>query len=99
MANLECNLVLTLLPWILCDEIKILQMESITILLCTIITMRHINNVLLYIFLNHEPRATTQAKTFALSDSVEPKPLMFAKNLSRLQFYNGTFLLTQEKSL
>ena len=48
--------------------------------------MTYIQNIVIHILLDDEPRSTAKAQSFALTDGMEPQSLMFADTLSGLHF-------------
>ena len=75
---------------------KILHTELMSVLQFRIISVRHINYILVRIFTNHKPRSATQAQAFTLTDSMKPITAMRTQYLSRFQLNNPAFLFSEE---
>ena len=92
MTNLEGDLLLILKgsPRIFRDEIESLHVDDLAILRLRIITVRDIDDIASDVFLDHEPRATTQTESLALSDRMKPIAIVLAQHLACLQFDNLT---------
>ena len=50
-----------------------------------VVAVRHINDVLLNVFLDDKPWATAQSHAFTLSDGVEPVTFVLANEFASLQ--------------
>ena len=60
------------------------------------VAFHHIENILFHIFFHHIPGTTTEAKSLALADSVEPMALMLTQHLTRFNINDITWLFAQE---
>ena len=96
MTNLESNLLFVseLSPRILRDEIKSLHIDYFSILRLRVIAIRHIDDIAFDVFLDHKPRATTQAQALTLTNRVKPIAIVLAYNFPGLQFHNLTGALS-----
>ena len=74
---------------------EILKGEILLVRRLRVVTMTHIQNVVLHILLNHEPRTAAEAQTLTLSDSVEPQTLVAADALARLHLNHIARVLAQ----
>ena len=70
-------------------------MNRLAILLVRVIAVRNIYDIIINIFLNHIPRASTQTEAFALTDCMKPKAMMFTEFSSGLNFNYGSGLFTK----
>jgi len=77
------------------EEMEILQWEILLVSRLRVVTMTHIQNIVLHILLNHEPRTTAEAQTLALTDGVEPQTLVATDALTRLHLNHIARLLAQ----
>ncbi len=77
------------------EEMEILKGEILLVRRLRVVTMTHIQNVVLHILLNHEPRTAAEAQTLTLSDSVEPQTLVAADALARLHLNHIARVLAQ----
>ena len=80
----------------LCDEVEVCQTEVVSILQLRVPAIRHKDDVLLDILLHNEPRTTTQAQAFPLTDGVEPKAFVLSDNLTRFDVYNLSLLFAHK---
>ena len=92
MANLERYLLHRHLAG---EEMEILKGEILLVSRLRVVTMTHIQNVVLHILLNHEPRTAAEAQTLALADGVEPQTLVAADALARLHLNHIARVLAQ----
>ena len=76
-------------------EVKIVQRKIFLIGCLRIVTMAHIQDVVLHIFLDHKPRTATKAKSLALTDGVIPQPLVRTDALPCLQLYDIARIVAQ----
>lgn len=60
-----------------------------------IITMTHIQDIVLYILLNHKPGTAAKAQALALADGMKPQPLVLAYALARFHLYDIARFLAQ----
>ena len=60
-----------------------------------VVAMRDIDDVLLDVFLDDEPRTATQSHAFALADGVKPVALVLANEFACLQLYDIAWQLAQ----
>lgn len=60
-----------------------------------IITMTHIQDIVLYILLNHEPGTAAKAQALALADGMKPQTLVPAYALARFHLYDIARLFAQ----
>ena len=67
------------------EEMEIMKGEILLVRRLRVVTMTHIQNVVLHILLNHKPRTAAEAQTLALADGVEPQTLVAADALARLR--------------
>lgn len=80
MTNLESYLLHRNLA---CEEMEIVKRKILLVCRLRIITMTHIQDIVLYILLNHEPGTTAKAQALALADGMKPQPLVLAYTLAR----------------
>ena len=69
VANLKCD---ARFVDFCCEEMEIMNLEVLLVSSLWVIAVADIQYICLYILLYNKPRATTKAKTFALTDSVKP---------------------------
>lgn len=72
MANLERYLLHRHLAG---EEMEILKREILLVRRLRIVAVTHVENVLLHILLDYEPRSTAEAQPLALADGMEPQAL------------------------
>ena len=60
-----------------------------------IITMTHIQDIVLYILLNHKPGTAAKAQALALADGMKPQTLVLAYALARFHLYDIARLFAQ----
>ena len=60
-----------------------------------VVTLRDVEDVLVDVFLHHEPGTAAEEEALALSDGVEPVALVGAKNLAGLELDNLALLLAE----
>lgn len=92
MSNLEGYLLHRHFPG---KEMEVLQWEILLISRLRVITMTYIQNIVLHILLDDEPRTATKAQSLALTDGMEPQSLMFANALSGLHLNHIARVLAQ----
>ena len=90
VPNLKGNLLLVgkFTPWIFRNEIESLHIDHLAILRLWIIAVGYIDDIASDVLLDHEPRATTQAQSLALSDRMKPIAVMLTHDLTRLQLHD-----------
>src|SRR5690606_5347327 len=97
MANLEHDFffIVKIAPYVFCNKRKSLKIDDISVWILGIVSFGYIDDVAVDVFFDHKPGASAQSESFALSDGMEPIPLMFAENISRFQFNNQSFFFPQ----
>ena len=78
------------------DPVHIAHHEPILLLRLRVIAAADVDDVLLDVFLDDEPRATAEIEAFTLADGVEPEALVLAEDLAGFEFDDRTFLLAKE---
>ena len=70
------------------DAVEVHNRKVLLIGCRRVVAVRHIDDVLFDVFLDDEPRTTTQSHTLALTDGVEPVAFVLSYFLASLQFYH-----------
>ena len=68
------------------QTMEVLEQKLLLVGCLWVIAFTDIQDILLHVFLHHEPRTTTKAQSMTLSDGMEPQALMLSDAFSRLQF-------------
>ena len=92
MANLERYLLHRHLTG---EEMEILQWEILLVRRLRVVAVTHVENILLHILLDYEPRSAAEAQTLALADGVEPQTLVASDALARLHLNHVARVLAQ----
>ena len=84
MTYLQCNI-----RWrqLAVDAMEVADGEILLVGRLRVVAMRHVDDILLRVFLDDEPRAATQSHPLTLSDGVEPMAFVLPDLLASLQFY------------
>ena len=77
------------------QKMEIVHREVRLIGCLRVIPMRHIKNITVNILLDHKPRPTREPHTLALTNGMEPQTTMLTNTLTRLQFNDIPWILTQ----
>ena len=67
---------------------EIMQREFLLVGSLRIIAMAHIEDILLYVFLDDKPRTAAEAQSLTLSDGMIPQSLVLTDTLTCFQFDN-----------
>ena len=92
MANLERYLLHRHLAG---EEMEILKREILLVRRLRVVAVTHVENVLLHILLDYEPRSAAEAQPLALADGMEPQALVGADSLARLHLNHVARFLAQ----
>lgn len=92
MTNLESYL---LHSYLARKEMEIVERKILLVCRLRIITMTHIQDIVLYILLNHEPGTAAKAQALALADGMKPQTLVLAYALARFHLYDIARFLAQ----
>lgn len=77
------------------EEMEILKGEILLVRRLRVVTMTHVENIVLHILLYHEPRTAAEAQTLALTDGMEPQTLVATDALARLHLNHIARVLAQ----
>lgn len=92
MTNLEGYL---LHRYLAREEMEIVKRKILLVGRLRIITMTHIQDIVLYILLYHKPGTAAEAQALALADGMKPQTLVLAYALARLHLYDIARFLAQ----
>ena len=65
---------------------EIVQRELLLVGSLRVIAMAHIEDILLYVFLDDKPRTAAEAQSLTLSNGMIPQSLVLSDTLTRFQF-------------
>ena len=77
------------------EEMEILKREILLVRRLRVVAVTHVENVLLHILLDYEPRTAAEAQPLTLADGMEPQALVGADSLARLHLYHVARFLAQ----
>ena len=77
------------------EEMEVMNREVLLIGCFWVIPMRHIEDIVLHILFDDEPRSSTKAHPLSLPNGMEPEALVLTNTLTGLQLYDIARVLTQ----